>query len=85
MRKINKKWFYLLPLIVLIGYVPIKLRGIDSTFWIFSLDVISLGERGIIWHCLAVVRNLNWVYFLLELSGVYLILFAAGYFLHRRK
>jgi len=76
----NKKRFYLLPLIVLI-YVPIKIRGTDITFWIFFLDFSSLGEKGIFWHCYAVIRNLNWLYLFCELTMAYLIFLGGVYFI----
>jgi hypothetical protein len=70
--------FYLMPLIVLI-YVPIKIRGTDITFWIFSLDFSRLGERGIFWHCYAVIMNLNWLYLSYELIIAYLIVLGGVY------
>jgi hypothetical protein len=76
----NKKWFYLLPLIVLVC-VPIRIRGIDKTFWIFSFDFKSLGEKGIIWHCYALMRSLNWQYFFCELIIAYLVFWGGIYFL----
>jgi len=76
----NKKGFFLLPLLVLI-YVPIKIRGTDITFWIFSLDFSSLGERGIFWHCYAVIMNLNWRYLFYELIIAYLIFLGGVYFI----
>jgi len=74
----KKKWFLLLPLVVLV-YVPIKLRGFDATFWIFSPNLNALGEKGIIWHCYALLRYMHWVYILLELIIAYAVLFAAVY------
>jgi hypothetical protein len=72
--------FFLLPLIVLV-YVPIKIQGTDITFWIFSLDFSSLGEKGIFWHCYAVLMNLNWLYLFYELIMAYFILFGGVYFI----
>jgi hypothetical protein len=82
MLSVNKKWF--LPLIFLL-YVPIKFQGIDKTFWIFSLDIKSLGEKGIFWHCYAVIKSLNWKYFLYELLIAYLVLSGFIYFLKALK
>ena len=76
----NTKWLYLLPFIVLI-YVPIKIRGTNITFWIFSLDFSSLGERGIFWHCYAVIMNLNWLYLFYELIMAYFIFLVVVYFI----
>jgi len=72
----KNKWLLLLPLVLLI-YVPIKLQGFDATFWIFSPDLNALGEKGIIWHCYALLRYMNWGYVVLELVIAYGVLFAA--------
>jgi hypothetical protein len=76
----NKKWFYLTPLILLV-YVPIKIRGTDMTFWIFSLDFTRLGEKGVLWHCYAVLKCMNWQYVIYELLSAYLVLSGGIYFL----
>jgi len=80
MRVVHKKWIYLIPLIVLL-YVPVKIQGTDITFWIFSLDFKSLGDKGILWHCYAVLINLNWQYLFYELSTAYLLFLGLAYLL----
>jgi hypothetical protein len=77
---VDKKWVYFLPLILFL-YVPIKLKGLDKTFWIFLLDVNSLGESGIVWHYHAVKQYLNRRYLCYELITAYLVLFAGIYIL----
>jgi hypothetical protein len=86
MAWINKKWFYLIPLILLL-FVPIKFEGIDKTFWIFSLDFTSLGEQGIRWHYHAVRKYMNRQYFFYELiiACAYLISLGSIRFLKGRK
>jgi hypothetical protein len=48
-------------------YVPIKIQGFDAAFWIFSLDLNALGQKGIIWHCYALLRYTKWGYVVLEI------------------
>ena len=74
----NNKLFLIIPLFVLI-YVPIRIQGFDATFWIFSLDLNAMGEKGIIWHCYALLRYMNWVYVVLELIVAYALFFVAVY------
>ena len=77
----KKKWFLLLPLVVL-AYVPITIQGFDSVFWIFSLNLNALGEKGVIWHCYALLRYMHWGYVLLELIIAYAALFSVVYCIH---
>ena len=84
MRVIHKKWIYLIPLIVLL-YVPVKIQGTDITFWIFSLNFKRLGDKGILWHCYAVLINLNWQYFFYELGTAYLIFLGGAYFIKTKN
>jgi hypothetical protein len=66
-------------------YVPIKIEGFSSTFWVFLLDFKSLGDKGVLWHFYKVAMELDMRYFLLQAVIAYLMCRFCMFMLRNRR